>query len=304
MSSSPGSLENGIAALSIGSDSSTSSSGTPAPFVVSPTPAYSPTFSFSPPPASSKSPTTAPTFAFDGPDDAPSSSVAPSFSVTPSDTPSFSITTDDVAPGPSFSISPPIDDGAGPSTSTPPWHPDCFVCEEEDCEERLEHVQFEVTEEEVDDEEQDDGYGGMEAGEAKRVVKRVWCMVHFEERFARTCFHCKTPIADSSYLTITDARLLPATPATRTYHALHFFCADCGDPFVDPKSLSPAKSKEEAKASPYMVHKGHAYCERCKRPLDGNYLIEDDEDATGGFDRPYCIPCYNIKATEDAHRRA
>lgn len=37
------------------------------------------------------------------------------------------------------------------------WHPDCFVCQEDGCYEKLEHIQFE---------ERDD---------------KVWCMVHFEE---------------------------------------------------------------------------------------------------------------------------
>lgn len=136
------------------------------------------------------------------------------------------------------------------------WHPDCFRCAEEGCALLLEHVQF-------------DGREG----------EGVYCMVHFEEvslmsfccgrlqltrflqqHYAEKCFHCKTPIADSEYINISDPLLLPPT-AIRTYHATHFFCANCGDPFVDPSSL--AKGKEYTLAKPYLVHKGYAYCEGC-----------------------------------------
>jgi hypothetical protein len=44
------------------------------------------------------------------------------------------------------------------------WHPDCFACQDDDCQERLEHVQFEERE------------------------GKVWCMVHFEEVSSRRSF--------------------------------------------------------------------------------------------------------------------
>ncbi|KAL8276222.1 hypothetical protein RQP46_011383 [Phenoliferia psychrophenolica] len=194
-----------------------------------------------------------------------------------------------------------------PSSSTPleagAWHPDCFRCDHDGCGTLLEHVEF-------------DGKDG-----------EVFCMVHYEERFAATCFQCKTPIADQEYLTISDESLLPSVP-TRTYHALHFFCASCGDPFVDPKSL--AKGREGTLAAPYMVHDGYAYCRACdvrlyaakckgcrkgiggdyldvldgmwhpecfgcgdcKRPLDGQYLLKDD--------KALCVSCYELRIKNEA----
>lgn len=73
------------------------------------------------------------------------------------------------------------------------------------------------------------------------------------------CFHCKTRIAASEFITIDDPDLTP--PGPRTYHSDHFFCAECGDPFVDPKSL--AKGREYTEALPYIAVKGYAYCEKC-----------------------------------------
>lgn len=81
--------------------------------------------------------------------------------------------------------------------------------------------------------------------------------------YAQQCYQCETPIAEDDYLTVSDPRLLP--PGPRTYHALHFFCASCGDPFVDPKSL--ARGREGTLAAPFMVHKGHAYCQACDTRL-------------------------------------
>lgn len=109
------------------------------------------------------------------------------------------------------------------------------------------------------------------------------------------CFQCKTPIADEDYLTISDPTLLPSVP-TRTYHALHFFCASCGDPFVDPKSL--ARGREGTLADPYMVHDGYAYCQRCdvrlwkpkckgcKKGIGGDWV-----EAVGGVWHPECFSC-------------
>lgn len=161
---------------------------------------------------------------------------------------------------------------------------------------------------------------------------KVYCMVHYEELYASVCFQCKTPIADEDYLTISDPTLLPSVP-TRTYHALHFFCASCGDPFVDPKSL--ARGREGTLADPYMVHDGYAYCQRCdvrlwkpkckgckkgiggdwveavggvwhpecfscvdcKRPFTGQYLLRDDGPQG---EKAYCVECYEIRAKSDA----
>ncbi|KAK4048294.1 hypothetical protein OIV83_004815 [Microbotryomycetes sp. JL201] len=117
------------------------------------------------------------------------------------------------------------------------WHPGCFRCIEPGCGQLLEHVQFDG---------QDD---------------QVYCMVHYEEHFVDQCYHCKTPIADAEFIKIQDPLLLPPFPV-RTYHALHFFCSDCGDPFVDPTLLAKGQLQHTL-AKPYIVHKGYAYCEEC-----------------------------------------
>lgn len=108
-------------------------------------------------------------------------------------------------------------------------------------------------------------YGAFRGGES-RCVEFCWRSAELTARapnpqhYAEKCYHCKTPIAESEYINIADPRLLPPTPL-RTYHATHFFCAACGDPFVDPTSL--ARGKEHTLAKPYIVHKGYAYCQGC-----------------------------------------
>ncbi|KAM0791141.1 hypothetical protein ACM66B_005627 [Microbotryomycetes sp. NB124-2] len=117
------------------------------------------------------------------------------------------------------------------------WHPACFKCVEPGCGQLLEHVQF-------------DGQGA-----------EVYCMVHYEERFMDECYHCKTRIAEADFIKIEDPLLLPPLPV-RTYHALHFFCSNCGEPFVDPTLLAKGKV-EHTLSRDYVVEKGWAYCEEC-----------------------------------------
>lgn len=50
----------------------------------------------------------------------------------------------------------------------------------------------------------------------------------------------------------------------RYYHELHFFCSECGDPFLDPsKSSAPGGLAQGDETNPFVIHKGHPYCERC-----------------------------------------
>ncbi|GJN90625.1 hypothetical protein Rhopal_003637-T1 [Rhodotorula paludigena] len=163
------------------------------------------------------------------------------------------------------------------------WHPDCFRCAEEGCGARLEVMEFEGTPED---------WEGLEEGEGEReedLQGKAWCMVHFEERFALECHHCRTPIASADYLPIHDPLLPPRAdyrhPSTRYYHPLHFFCAGCGDPFVDPTSyeLLPASSADGLEATPYVAREGHPYCDVCdlrmwreKCPGCGKGLREED----------------------------
>ncbi|GAA5901119.1 uncharacterized protein JCM6883_004761 [Sporobolomyces salmoneus] len=141
------------------------------------------------------------------------------------------------------------------------WHPGCFVCAEKGCGEKLEVMEFEGTPDDWEDED--------EEGEQESLRGKAWCMVHFEERFALQCYHCHTPISSADYLPINDPSLPPTkSPSssstrhatTRYYHPLHFFCAGCGDPFLDPVAY---ERSGEATAMPYYVREQHPYCEKC-----------------------------------------
>ncbi|WFD07456.1 hypothetical protein MVES1_002821 [Malassezia vespertilionis] len=126
------------------------------------------------------------------------------------------------------------------------WHAPCFVCAH--CETPLEHVSF------------------------YEHQGRPYCHLDFHELFSRRCFHCKTPIVDERFVTIDDAHL-----GQRSYHELHFFCAGCGDPFLDPKD-TPADAHDTSFASleegqirhsgkPFFVQGAHPYCEACHTRL-------------------------------------
>ncbi|KAF9513816.1 hypothetical protein BS47DRAFT_1295829 [Hydnum rufescens UP504] len=121
------------------------------------------------------------------------------------------------------------------------WHPTCFKCVE--CGELLEHVSSYE-------------HDGL-----------PYCHLDYHEKFAPQCFHCKTPIADERFITLDD----PALGGQRYYHELHFFCAECGDPFLDPSRSSAApKGPDGESLRPsdeddvgFTVYKGHPYCESC-----------------------------------------
>ncbi|POY75154.1 hypothetical protein BMF94_1786 [Rhodotorula taiwanensis] len=149
------------------------------------------------------------------------------------------------------------------------WHPDCFRCAEDGCGARLEVMEFEGTPEDRQ---------GDEDSAAEGLRGKAWCMVHYEERFALECHHCHTPIASADYVPISDPALPPASSyrhsSTRYYHPLHFFCAGCGDPFIDPvqyesrpapasAQVDPSLSDAPLEAKPYFAHEGHPYCDRC-----------------------------------------
>ncbi len=98
----------------------------------------------------------------------------------------------------------------------------------------------------------------------------------FTQRFAPRCYHCKTSIADERFITLDD----PALGGQRFYHELHFFCAECGDPFLDPSrsSAAPKGTRVEPDEDDvgFTVYKGHPYCEPChvrlRIPRCGSFL--------------------------------
>ncbi|KAL7420251.1 hypothetical protein Q5752_005220 [Cryptotrichosporon argae] len=133
------------------------------------------------------------------------------------------------------------------------WHPQCFKCDK--CGHLLEHVS------------------------SYEHEGRAYCHLDYHEQFAHQCHHCKTPIVDDRFITLNDAVL-----GQRYYHELHFFCSECGDPFLDPsRSSAPgteasrpdlhrtatggddddAEGEGEGETNAFVIHKGHPYCERC-----------------------------------------
>ncbi|WWC68935.1 uncharacterized protein I206_102871 [Kwoniella pini CBS 10737] len=125
------------------------------------------------------------------------------------------------------------------------WHPQCFGCAE--CGELLEHVS------------------------SYEWEGKAYCHLDFHDKFAYRCHHCQTPIVDARFVTLNDPIL-----GQRYYHELHFFCSECGDPFLDPsKSSAPGTEKsrdkgdeeEENETSAFVIQKGHPYCEKCHLKL-------------------------------------
>ncbi|KAH9006526.1 hypothetical protein EDB86DRAFT_2795167 [Lactarius hatsudake] len=123
------------------------------------------------------------------------------------------------------------------------WHPGCFRCS--DCDDLLEYVSSYER----------DG--------------KPYCHFDYHERFAPRCYHCKTAIVDERFITLDDPEL-----GKRTYHEQHFFCSECGDPF-----LAPSIDRQNAHGARgitfkgdgefenddvgFTVYKGYPYCETC-----------------------------------------
>ncbi|KAG2134855.1 hypothetical protein DEU56DRAFT_809042 [Suillus clintonianus] len=118
------------------------------------------------------------------------------------------------------------------------WHPGCFCCSA--CNELLEHVS------------------------SFEHEGKPYCHLDYHENFAPRCYHCKTAIIDERFITLDDEAL-----GKRTYHEQHFFCAECGDPFLPPSSgnggLTVTGDGEFDLDDDvgFTVYKGHPYCEAC-----------------------------------------
>ncbi|KAG8924694.1 hypothetical protein FRC02_010255 [Tulasnella sp. 418] len=122
------------------------------------------------------------------------------------------------------------------------WHPACFKCSQ--CDELLEHVS------------------------SYEHEGQPYCHLDYHDLFAPRCFHCKTSIVDERFITVTDPAL--SNGQIRYYHELHFFCAECGDPFLHPSASSaapkgqrPRLHEDSANDVGYTVYRGHPYCEAC-----------------------------------------
>uniref|UniRef100_D8QHA0 LIM zinc-binding domain-containing protein n=1 Tax=Schizophyllum commune (strain H4-8 / FGSC 9210) TaxID=578458 RepID=D8QHA0_SCHCM len=123
------------------------------------------------------------------------------------------------------------------------WHPGCFRCTV--CNELLEHVSSY----------EKDG--------------RPYCHLDYHENFAPRCYTCKTAIIEERFISLDDPAL-----GKRNYHEQHFFCAECGDPFLTLSGGLPTTRAGELSVSGdgtfdsgegvgFTVYRGHPYCENC-----------------------------------------
>ncbi|KAF2496154.1 hypothetical protein BU16DRAFT_368021 [Lophium mytilinum] len=127
------------------------------------------------------------------------------------------------------------------------FHPECFVCHY--CGEGLECVAFYPEPENarairVDrirrrqaGEDIETGEGISEADDGDESM-RFYCHLDYHEFFSPRCKSCKTPI---------EGEVIVACGAE--WHAGHFFCAQCGDPFDS--------------TTPFVEKDGYAWCVGC-----------------------------------------
>ncbi|KAF9050820.1 hypothetical protein BDZ89DRAFT_592848 [Hymenopellis radicata] len=154
---------------------------------------------------------------------------------------------------------------SGGSNGSLRWHPECFNCTV--CGELLEHVSSYER----------DG--------------KMYCHLDYHEKFAPSCAHCCTPIIDEEFISLDE----PSLGGSRAYHAQHFFCAECGDPFLGPgQDLSSAE---------YIIHRGYAYCEACHvrlrmplcRRVGCGKRIREWEGAVEALGGKWCNGCFRCK---------
>lgn len=146
-------------------------------------------------------------------------------------------------------------------------HPSCFNCHE--CDTNLEHVAFHpepdskrsarleriqarqtrlvpshLTAEELYATEHTDG----------EPTLRFYCALDFHEMFSPRCKSCKTPI---------EGEVIVACGAE--WHAGHFFCAQCGDPF---DASTPFVEKDGyAWCCDCHTNRYSAKCRKCRKPV-------------------------------------
>ncbi|KAJ7104293.1 hypothetical protein B0H15DRAFT_809372 [Mycena belliarum] len=155
------------------------------------------------------------------------------------------------------------------------WHPECFRCTV--CSELLEHVSSY----------EKDG--------------KAYCHLDYHENFAPRCYSCKTAIVEESFISLDDPQL-----GKRTYHEQHFFCAECGDPFLPP-ALPASKGGELAFSGDgafvsddvgFTVYRGHPYCEACHVRLrlpkckKCKRSIRDGDEAVEALGGKWCWKCF------------
>ncbi|KAI5853012.1 hypothetical protein DFP73DRAFT_26553 [Morchella snyderi] len=158
------------------------------------------------------------------------------------------------------------------SASSIRFHPECFRCDH--CHTTLEHVGFFPEPEESRKrraEVEGGGAGGAGGGGASKV--RFYCHLDFHELFSPRCRSCKTPI---------EGEVVVACGGT--WHAGHFFCAECGDPF-NSESRFVEKDGYAWCVGCYQ-NRYSGKCKKCKKPV-----TETVVKALGGEWHEECFCC-------------
>ncbi|WPG99676.1 Hypothetical protein R9X50_00249500 [Acrodontium crateriforme] len=150
------------------------------------------------------------------------------------------------------------------------FHPSCFVCHEchtnlelvafypepdKKRDERLERIQarrsgFDI---QIPEDMGAEEYMRQEAADGDPTL-RFYCHLDFHELFSPRCKSCKTPI---------EGEVIVACGAE--WHAGHFFCAQCGDPF---DSTTPFVEKDGyAWCVGCHTNRYSSKCRKCKKPV-------------------------------------
>ncbi|KAK5132649.1 hypothetical protein LTR08_008771 [Meristemomyces frigidus] len=171
------------------------------------------------------------------------------------------------------------------------FHPGCFVCHQ--CSTNLECVAFYPEPEKQRAERlerihsrQTDSHQSSPANDEHAdgdPSLRFFCHLDYHESFSPRCKSCRTPI---------EGEVIVACGAE--WHAGHFFCAQCGDPF---DSSTPFVEKEGyAWCVGCHTNRFSSKCRKCKKPVtdvvecngdfgDGRYFLR------GESQDPVCVRC-------------
>jgi len=163
------------------------------------------------------------------------------------------------------------------------WHPGCFRCTV--CDELLEHVSSY--------ESGGKAYCHLDYHEVCRGFLSLNSSLRADlllclQNFAPKCYHCKTSIVEERFISLDDPAL-----GKRTYHEQHFFCAECGDPFLTPTIGEPGRTGEFSSCSLNQfdwltLH----FLGELSVTCDGEYAASDDVGFTVYRGHPYCEACH------------
>ncbi|KAM5445180.1 hypothetical protein MaudCBS49596_007769 [Microsporum audouinii] len=154
-------------------------------------------------------------------------------------------------------------------------HPECFNCFH--CHTPLECVAFYPEPEEKRQKRLSHAESYHDLG---LDAPRFYCHLDFHELFSPRCKSCKTPI---------EGEVIVACGST--WHAGHFFCAECGDPFTP--------------TTPFVEKEGFAWCVRChsrrtaskckacKKPVLDDVVVS----ALGGQWHDECFRCHECQGS-------